>query len=102
EDPDRDPLDLAAERETEQDAAARIVDYEGLPYLHQPEGALANDLALRELLVREIRTFRPDAVLATDPDVVFYRDGGVNHTDHRAAGMAASSAAYSSARTPIA
>ena len=55
-------------------------------FLHQPDGALDNDLALREQLVREIRTFRPDAVLATDPTVVFYRDGGVNHTDHRAAG----------------
>ena len=46
----------------------RIVGYEGVTFLHQPDGALANDLALREQLVREIRTFRPDAVLATDPD----------------------------------
>jgi LmbE family N-acetylglucosaminyl deacetylase len=102
EDPDRDPLDLAAEREREQDEAARIVGYEGVTYLHQPDGALANDLALRELLVREIRTFRPDAVLATDPDVLFYRDGGVNHTDHRAAGMAAVDAVYPAARNPMA
>jgi LmbE family N-acetylglucosaminyl deacetylase len=102
EDPDRDPLDLAAEREAEQDAAARIVGYQGVSYLHQPDGALANDLALRELLVREIRTFRPDAVLATDPEVVFYRDGGVNHTDHRAAGMAAADAVYPAARNPMA
>jgi LmbE family N-acetylglucosaminyl deacetylase len=102
EDPERDPLDLAAEREAEQDVAARIVGYEGVSYLHQPDGALANDLALRELLVREIRTFRPDAVLATDPEVVFYRDGGVNHTDHRAAGMAAADAVYPAARNPMA
>jgi LmbE family N-acetylglucosaminyl deacetylase len=102
EDPDRDPLELAAEREAEQDAAARIVGYEGVTYLHQPDGALANDLALRELLVREIRTFRPDAVLATDPEVLFYRDGGVNHTDHRAAGMAAVDAVYPAARNPMA
>ena len=102
EDPDRDPLDLSAEREREQDEAARIVGYEGVTYLHQPDGALANDLALRELLVREIRTFRPDAVLATDPDVLFYRDGGVNHTDHRAAGMAAVDAVYPAARNPMA
>ena len=61
-----------------------------------------NDLALREQLVREIRTFRPDAVLATDPDVIFYRDGGVNHTDHRAAGMAAVDAVYPAARNPMA
>ena len=102
EDPDLDPLDLAAEREAEQDVAAGIVGYEGVTYLHQPDGALANDLALRELLVREIRTFRPDAVLASDPLVVFYRDGGVNHTDHRAAGMAAVDAVYPAARNPMA
>ena len=102
EDPDRDPLELAAEREREQDAAAAIVGYEGVTYLHQPDGALANDLALRELLVREIRTFRPDAVLTSDPEVTFYRDGGVNHTDHRAAGLAAVDAVYPAARNPMA
>ncbi|HEX5013617.1 MAG TPA: PIG-L deacetylase family protein [Candidatus Limnocylindrales bacterium] len=102
EDPDRDPMDLAAEREAEQDIAATIVGYEGVTYLHQPDGALANDLALRELLVSEIRTFRPDAVLASDPEVLFYKDGGVNHTDHRAAGMAATDAVYPAARNPMA
>ena len=102
EDPDLDPLELAAEREAEQDVAAGIVGYEGVTYLHQPDGALANDLALRELLVREIRTFKPDAVLATDPEVVFYGDRGVNHTDHRAAGMAAVDAVYPAARNPMA
>jgi LmbE family N-acetylglucosaminyl deacetylase len=102
EDPDLDPLELAAEREAEQDAAARIVGYEGVTYLHQPDGALANDLALRELLVREIRTFRPDAVLATDPENSFPRGEGVNHTDHRAAGWAAADAVYPAARNPMA
>ena len=77
EDPDADPLELAALRETEQRAAAAIIGYAGLTFLHEPDGALANDLALREQLVREIRTFRPDAVLATDPDTIFYRDGGI-------------------------
>ncbi len=102
EDPDADPLALAALREAEQRAAASIVGYAGVTFLHQPDGALANDLALRELLVREIRTFRPDAVLATDPETLFYRDGGVNHTDHRAAGMAAVDATYPAARNPMA
>ncbi len=102
EDPDIDPLELAALRETEQQAAAAIVGYAGVSFLHQPDGALANDLALREQLVREIRTFRPDAVLATDPEVLFYRDGGVNHSDHRAAGIAAVDAVYPAARNPMA
>jgi LmbE family N-acetylglucosaminyl deacetylase len=102
EDPDADPMALALEREAEQRAAAGIVGFAGITFLHMPDGALANDLALREQLVREIRTFRPDAVLATDPETIFYRDGGVNHTDHRAAGMAAVDAVYPAARNPMA
>lgn len=102
EDPDADPLALAALREAEQRAAAAIVGYTGVTFLHQPDGALANDLPLRELLVREIRTFQPQAVLATDPDTLFYKGGGINHTDHRAAGLAAVDAVYPAARNPMA
>jgi LmbE family N-acetylglucosaminyl deacetylase len=102
EDPDADPLELAALREAEQHAAAAIIGYAGVTFLHQPDGALANDLPLREHLVREIRTFRPDAILATDPEALFHSDGGVNHTDHRAAGLAAVDAAYPAARNPMA
>jgi LmbE family N-acetylglucosaminyl deacetylase len=97
-----DPVELAALREREQRAAAEIVGYEGVAFLHQPDGALANDLALREQLVREIRTFRPDAVLTIDPETIFHRDGGVNHTDHRVAGMAAVDAVYPAARNAMA
>ncbi len=102
EDPDADPLELAAVREREQRAAAAVIGYEGVTFLHQPDGALANDLPLREQLVREIRTFRPDAVLCTDPEAVFHRGGGVNHTDHRAAGIAAVDAVYPASRNPMA
>ena len=102
EDPDADPFELAALREREQRAAAAVTGYAGVTFLHQPDGALANDLALREMLVREIRTFRPDAVLATDPETLFHGDGGVNHTDHRAAGLAAVDAVYPAARNPMA
>jgi LmbE family N-acetylglucosaminyl deacetylase len=102
EDPDTDPLELAALREAEQRAAAAVVGYAGVTFLHMPDGALANDLILREHLVREIRTFRPDAVLATDPTNLFPRDAGVNHTDHRAAGYAAVDAVYPAARNPMA
>ena len=102
EDPFADPLELAALREKEQRAAADVVGYAGVSFLHMPDGALANDLILREHLVREIRTFRPDAVLATDPQNLFPRDAGINHTDHRAAGFAAIDAVYPAARNPMA
>ena len=101
EDPDADPLELSALREKEQRDAAAVVGYAGVTFLHQPDGALVNDLALREHLVREIRTFKPDAVLATDPETLFYGDGGVNHADHRAAGIAAVDAVYPAARNPM-
>jgi LmbE family N-acetylglucosaminyl deacetylase len=101
EDAELDPLELAATREREQRVAATVVGYAGVSFLHQPDGAVANDLALRELLVREIRTFRPDAVLCNDPEMIFWADGGVNHTDHRTAGIAAVDAVYPAARNPM-
>jgi len=101
-DPDANPVELAQARELEQHEAARIVGYRGVTFLHQPDGSLANDLALREMLVREIRTFKPDAVFTCDPEVVIHGGGGVNHADHRAAAMAAVDAVYPAARNPMA
>jgi LmbE family N-acetylglucosaminyl deacetylase len=97
-----DPLELARLRESEQRAAAVHVGYAEVTFLHRPDGALANDLALREQLVRLIRTFRPDAVMTPDPTVVFTSSGFVQHTDHRAAGMAAVDAVYPAARNAMA
>ncbi len=102
EDPDTDPTALASAREDEQRRAAQVVGYEGVSFLHRPDGGLVNDLALREDLTREIRTFRPDAVICGDPEVVIHRGGGVNHTDHRAAAIAAVDAVYPAARNPMA
>jgi LmbE family N-acetylglucosaminyl deacetylase len=102
EDPEIDPLELARLREEEQRAAARIVGYEEVTFLHRPDGALENDLPLREQLVRLIRMFRPDAVLTMDPTVLFHSSGYIQHTDHRAAGMSAIDAVYPAARNPMA
>ena len=97
-----DPLDLARRREGEQRAAAAVVGYETVDFLHRPDGALDNDLALREQLVRIVREFRPDAVLAMDPTVVIHERGFIQHTDHRMAGMAAIDAVYPAARNAMA
>jgi LmbE family N-acetylglucosaminyl deacetylase len=97
-----DPLALAQTREAEQRAAAAVVGYEGVDFLHRPDGALENDLALREQLVRIIRQFKPDAVMAMDPTVIIHDDGYVQHVDHRNAGMAAIDAVYPAARNAMA
>lgn len=102
EDPRADPMALAAAREAEQRTAARIVGYEDVTFLHQPDGALANDLNVREQLVRLLRRFRPDAVLTIDPRVLINRWGHVQHADHRAAGIAALDAVYPACQNPMA
>jgi LmbE family N-acetylglucosaminyl deacetylase len=102
EDAELDPLALAAIREAEQRAAAEVIGYAGVSFLHQPDGALVNDLVLRELLVREIRAFRPDVIITSDPETLFRKGRGVNHADHRAAGMAVVDAVFPAARNPMA
>ena len=97
-----DPLELARRREGEQRDAAAVVGYDEVVYLHRPDGALENDLALREELVRIIRQFRPDAVVTMDPTVVVVENSFIQHTDHRAAGMAALDAVYPAARNAMA
>lgn len=101
-DPRTDPLELARLREAEQRAAAAHVGYEDVTFLHRPDGALANDLALREQLVRLIRRFKPDAVATFDPTILIHADGYVQHTDHREAAMAAVDAVYPAARNAMA
>ena len=73
-----------------------------MTFLHQPEGALANDLAVREQLVRVVRTFRPDAIATHDPRVIVSDDGFVNHVDHRECGAAAIDAAVPAAANAMA
>jgi LmbE family N-acetylglucosaminyl deacetylase len=97
-----DPLELARRREGEQRAAAEVVGYEGVDFLHRPDGALENDLALREQLVRVIRQFKPDAVMSMDPTVVIHERGWIQHVDHRMAAMAAVDAVYPAARNALA
>ncbi len=84
-----DPLELAARREAEQRAAASVLGYEDVTFLHRPEGALVNDLALREQLVRVIRTVRPDAVASRDPRVIIARGGVIRPVDQRETAAAA-------------
>ena len=101
-DPRTDPLELARRREAEQRAAAEVVGYEAVDVLHRPDGSLANDLALREQLVRIIRQFQPDAVLTMDPTVILFADGYIQHVDHRTAAVAAVDAVYPAARNAMA
>ena len=87
-------------REAEQRAAAEIVGVKEVVFLREPDGMLENTMALRKKLVREIRRFKPEVVLAFDPTVFFPSDDYINHPDHRAVGAAAIDAVFPAAGQP--
>ena len=87
-------------REAEQRAAAAAVGVDEVVFLREPDGMLEATLQLRKRLVREIRRFRPEVVVAGDPYLVFTANGWINHPDHRAAALAAVDAIFPSSGQP--
>jgi LmbE family N-acetylglucosaminyl deacetylase len=92
--------DAMAIREKEQDAAAAVVGVKEVIYFREGDGTVENTMALRKRLVREIRRFKPEAVIITDPMVLWAGDEYINHPDHRAVGMAAVDAIFPAAGQP--
>ncbi|MCC7021048.1 MAG: PIG-L family deacetylase [Ardenticatenales bacterium] len=87
-------------REAEQRAAAAEVGVTEVIFLREPDGMLEATMLLRKRLVREIRRFRPEVVIAGDPYLVFTPGGWINHPDHRAAALAAVDAIFPSSGQP--
>jgi LmbE family N-acetylglucosaminyl deacetylase len=89
---------LTATREAEQRAAADLLGVSEIVHLGYPDGYLTPTLELRRDIVRQIRRFRPDLVIAQNP--VRRQDGNpfVGHPDHLATGEATLAAVYPAAR----
>jgi LmbE family N-acetylglucosaminyl deacetylase len=100
----RDPSfsrpELARIREAEQRAAAGVAGVDDVVFLGYPDGELMLTLDLRRSIVREVRRYKPDAVLCFDPTRVFSGDRYINHPDHRAAAQAALDAVAPGAAMP--
>jgi LmbE family N-acetylglucosaminyl deacetylase len=94
-DPNAISSELAARREAEQTEASRREGSE-VVFLRFPDGELEPNLKLREAIVRMIRTYKPDVVVAHDP----FRPYAF-HPDHRAVGYAATDSVYPTARDPL-
>jgi len=92
--------DAMAIREKEQRAAAAVVGVHEVIFFREPDGMVENTMALRKRLVREIRRFKPEAVIVTDPTLLWAGDGYINHPDHRAVGAAAVDAIFPAAGQP--
>ncbi|MDZ5077063.1 PIG-L deacetylase family protein [Nesterenkonia sp. HG001] len=82
----RDPEEVAALRSAEQRRACDIVGVEDLVILDLPDGMLQADLDTRRLIARRIRQVRPDVVVTQPWELKV--EWGLNHADHRAAGIA--------------
>ena len=87
-------------REAEERAAAEILGATEVIFLREPDGLLQPTLELRKKLVREIRRFRPEVVIAGDPTIVWAGSDYINHPDHRAAATAALDATFPAAGQP--
>jgi LmbE family N-acetylglucosaminyl deacetylase len=87
---------LVQRREEEQRAAADCLGVGEIVFLHHPDGELEDKPEIRREIVREIRRFRPQLLLTTDPARIYSR--GVHHRDHRVAGTLALDAVFPAAR----
>lgn len=85
-------------RKQEQIAAGKVIGLKGVFFLGHHDTELVADLKLKKEIVRYIRKLKPDIVVTMDPTVIYSSRGFVNHTDHRAAGLAAVDAVYPLAR----
>ncbi len=93
------PEALSRVRKREQEEAARVLGVKEVHFLDYVDGELTPDLKLKEHVVIFIRRYRPDMVFSMDPSFYYYKDYGmVNHSDHRAIGVAALDACYPLAR----
>ena len=83
---DMRPEEVVPLREGEQRQACTNVGVEDLEILDFPDGLLEPGLELRHAIAKKIRQFQPDAVMVTNWDLK--TPWGLNHVDHRAAGIA--------------
>jgi LmbE family N-acetylglucosaminyl deacetylase len=95
-DPAMTPERLARIREEEQRAAARMLGVKDIVFLGYPDGELDDTREARRDVVRAIRRFHPERVVAQSPFPTLNPYSG--HRDHRHAGRLALDAVYPYAR----
>lgn len=88
--------DLAVIRKNEQIEAANLLGVKEVVFLNYPDQGLEDTPEFRRILVREIRKFKPEVVVTTDP----YRRY-IWHRDHRITGQVALDAVFPFARTHL-
>ncbi|MCA1834245.1 MAG: PIG-L deacetylase family protein [Actinomycetota bacterium] len=77
---------LAGIRKTEQEAAAAVLGVARVVWLGFEDGYLEPTLELRKSIAREVRRYKPDAIITSDPTIRWWGEGYINHPDHIAVG----------------
>ena len=95
--PEITPDKLVAMRRVEQRAAGAELGVSDIAFLSYIDGELANTLLLQRDLVREIRRFKPEIVVTSDPLTLSSGAMRINHNDHRTIGMAVCDALFPAA-----
>ncbi|HYM14125.1 MAG TPA: PIG-L deacetylase family protein [Dehalococcoidia bacterium] len=90
------PQELAAMREAEQRAAAKVLGLARVVFWGMPDGFLEETHELRGQVVKLIRSLKPDLMITWDG----YRPG-FNHTDHRVIGRVVRDALFPAAHDPL-
>jgi LmbE family N-acetylglucosaminyl deacetylase len=86
-------------RQQEQRNAAEVLGVKDVFFLEgNVDGELTYTRRLLGDIVRVIRQLKPYAVFTHEPSQVFHRNAFVNHSDHRATGLATIDAVYPTAR----
>jgi LmbE family N-acetylglucosaminyl deacetylase len=89
-------------RRDEQLAAAATLGLEKVEFLNYPDSCLTPSLELRKEIVRAIRLHRPDILITMGPSRRLEGGSYIGHPDHHAAGEAALSAVFPTARDRLA
>jgi len=97
-DPEMTSEKLVKIREKEQRDAGKVLGLKDVVFLGYPDAYLEPTLELRKDIAREIRRYKPDVVITGSPARDVSRGYYVSHPDHLAAGEAALSAVFPTAR----
>lgn len=85
-------------RRQEQLKAGKILGLKNVFFLEHNDTELVANLTLKKEITYYIRKLKPEIVISPDPTFVYSPLGFINHTDHRAAGLAAMDAVFPLAR----
>ena len=97
-DPQVTSEDLIKIRRQEQINAGKVLGLLDVVFLEYPDSMLQPTLELRRDIAREIRRYRPDVLICMSPVRRLSENGYMGHPDHFAAGEAAMSAVFPTAR----